>query len=90
MDFNTLSGKRTFIEERNYRLSLLEKLGLFPYLSQKVTIKGKPITSRTAKKAFSAERFEDLSKISLAVWLESEELIKKYQEERETYAKQNT
>jgi len=86
MDFNTLSGKKTFIEERDFRLAILEEKGLFPYLSQKVTIKGKPITSRTAKKTFKFNSFSELNKIYLAVWLESESLLSKIIEEESTYA----
>lgn len=86
MEFNTLSGKVTFIEERDFRNKFLEEKGLFPYLCTKVLINGKPLSTRTARKAFAVEEFSELSKNSLAIWLESETLIAKVLKEENTYA----
>ncbi|MFR9166182.1 MAG: hypothetical protein ACLVKO_08220 [Dysgonomonas sp.] len=85
MDFNTISGEKTFIAERDFRLKILESKGLFPYLCTKVLINGKPISTRTARKTFTVEKFEDLKKNSLAVWFESENLITKILKEQDTY-----
>lgn len=81
----SLSGKATFLEERDFRFDFLQKKGLFPYLCSKVLIGGKPISTRTAKKAFTVDNFNSLSKNSLAVWLESEFLIAKIIQEEAVY-----
>lgn len=86
MNIKTTPAKKSFIEERDFRYNFLLAKKLFPYLCTKVRINDKPITSRTAKDAFKVERFEDLTKSGLAVWLESEKIINKIIEETETYA----
>ncbi len=87
MEFNTLSGSENFIEERDFRLELLESKELFPYLCQKVLINGKPVKTRTAKNAFKVDSFNQLKRNTLAIWLESEDIIKKILKESNVYTK---
>lgn len=86
MDFNTLSGSNDFITERDYRLKLLKEKKLFPYLRSKVLKNGKPIHEQTARKAFQVDSFGELNLNTLAVWLESEEILRKILSEENHYA----
>jgi len=87
MDFNTLSGSNDFIEERDFRVKLLKEKKLFPYLCSKVQKNGRPIHERTARKAFEVESYDELVLNKLALWLESEDILKRVLTEQCNYAK---
>lgn len=86
MEFTSLSESTNFIEERNFRLKWVQEKGLWNYIASKVLNgKGAPITPRSVRNMFEVEAYGSLTPTQIAIWLESEPILRKVIAESNVY-----
>ena len=86
MKFTSLSGLTDFKVERDFKLKWVQEKGLWNYIASKVLNgKGVSITPRTVRYMFEVSEWKDLTPTQIAIWLESEAIVRKVITEANVY-----